>query len=101
MIMRSVFAVLKRTPEHLLGEIVLIDDCSDRGWKKSIEIISVFIKTYLSEQLKKPLEDFIRPYPKIKLVRSPIRVGLIKARMIGCVNAEGPALVCVLIITFL
>lgn len=31
MIMRSVFAVFKRTPEHLLGEIVLVDDCSDRG----------------------------------------------------------------------
>lgn len=31
LIMRSVFAVFKRTPEELLGEIVLVDDCSDRG----------------------------------------------------------------------
>lgn len=31
MIMRSVFAVLNRTPDHLLGEIVLVDDCSTRG----------------------------------------------------------------------
>lgn len=31
LIMRSVFAVFKRTPERLLGEIVLVDDCSDRG----------------------------------------------------------------------
>jgi len=46
----------------------------------------------LSEELLQPLEDFIRKYPKIKLVRSPTRVGLIRARMIGCVNAEGPAL---------
>lgn len=75
MIMRSVFAVFKRTPEHLLGEVVLVDDCS----------------TY--DELKKPLEKFIANYPKIKLVRSPLRVGLIKARMIGSVNAEGPALV--------
>lgn len=45
------------------------------------------------DQLKLPLEKFIKAYPKIKLVRSPTRVGLIKARMIGSVNAEGPALV--------
>lgn len=31
MIMRSVFAVFKRTPPDLLGEIVLVDDRSDRG----------------------------------------------------------------------
>lgn len=31
MIMRSVFAVFKRTPAELLGEIILVDDCSDRG----------------------------------------------------------------------
>lgn len=31
MIMRSVFAVFHRTPKNLLGEIVLVDDCSDRG----------------------------------------------------------------------
>lgn len=43
--------------------------------------------------MKKPLEQFIKEYPKIKLVRSPTRVGLIQARMIGSVNAEGPALV--------
>ncbi|CRL08211.1 CLUMA_CG020989, isoform A [Clunio marinus] len=74
-IMRSVFAVFKRTPKNLLGEILLVDDCSTRDY------------------LKKPLEDYIGKYPKIKLVRSPTRVGLIKARMIGCVNAQGPALV--------
>lgn len=31
MMMRSVFAVLKRTPPELLGEIVLVDDCSTRS----------------------------------------------------------------------
>ena len=31
MIMRSVFAIFKRTQPELLGEIVLVDDCSDRG----------------------------------------------------------------------
>lgn len=45
------------------------------------------------DNLKKPFEDYISQYPKVKLVRSPVRVGLIKARMIGAVNAKGPALV--------
>lgn len=31
MIMRSVFALFKRTPPELLGEVVLVDDFSDRG----------------------------------------------------------------------
>lgn len=75
MIMRSVFAILHRTPPHLLGEIILIDDCS----------------TY--DELKKPLNNFILPYKKVHLFRSPIRLGLIKARIFGCVNAKGPALV--------
>lgn len=34
MILRSVFAVLKRTPAELLKEILLVDDCSDKGLLK-------------------------------------------------------------------
>lgn len=75
LIMRSVFAVFKRTPPHLLGEILLVDDSSTHN------------------ELKQYLEDFIRPYKKIRLFRSPIRLGLIKARIFGCVNAKGPVLV--------
>lgn len=32
MILRSVFAVLMRTPAELLKEILLVDDCSDKGF---------------------------------------------------------------------
>ena len=56
------------------------------------EIIVDFLKYFLAN-LKKPIEDAIANYSKVKLVRTPVRVGLIKARMFGCVNAKGPALV--------
>lgn len=45
------------------------------------------------DNLKLPLEEAIANYSKVKLVRTPVRVGLIRARMFGCVNAKGPALV--------
>lgn len=39
LIMRSIFAVFKRTPPELLGEIVLVDDRSTRS--ELIEVISL------------------------------------------------------------
>jgi polypeptide N-acetylgalactosaminyltransferase len=44
MILRSVFSVFKRTTENVLGEIVLVDDCSTHT------------------NLKQELEEFIEPY---------------------------------------
>lgn len=31
--------------------------------------------------------------PRVKIIRSPTRIGLIKARMMGAVNSQGPALI--------
>lgn len=45
------------------------------------------------ENLKTTIEDEIKNLPKVRLVRSPIRIGLMKARMMGAVNTHGPALV--------
>ena len=44
------------------------------------------------EHLKDQLEQYISHYPKIKLVRSPERVGLIRARLLGASNAVGEVL---------
>ena len=72
--MRTVHSVLERTPEHLLKEIVLVDDFSDK------------------EHTKQPLDDYMSQFPKVKIVRMPKREGLIRARLKGAVAASGKVL---------
>ena len=43
--------------------------------------------------LKQPLKEQVDLLPKVSLIRSPTRIGLIKARMMGAVNSQGPALI--------
>lgn len=64
-LLRTVHSVLDRSPEHLLRQIVLVDDFSTL------------------EHLKQPLEDFVFSLEKVKLVRTSAREGLIRARLIG------------------
>lgn len=47
----------------------------------------------LPDNLKQPLKDHVSIFPKVKIIHSPTRIGLIKARMMGAVNAKGPALI--------
>lgn len=70
-LLRSVTSVLKRTPEHLLSDIVLVDDCSDDP---------------AVGNLLKGL------HPKIKVLRNIERQGLVRSRMYGALNADGPVL---------
>ena len=39
------------------------------------------------------LEDHVKKYPQIRIVRSPVRQGIILNRMLGVVNAKGPVIV--------
>ncbi|XP_050080380.1 putative polypeptide N-acetylgalactosaminyltransferase 9 [Anopheles maculipalpis] len=64
-LVRTVHSILDRSPAHLVREIVLVDDFS-----------------YLPH-LKTQLEDYFATYPKIRIVRAPKRLGLIRARMLG------------------
>lgn len=50
-------------------------------------------KPQFSEHLQQPLQDYISQYPKVKLLRSPRRNGVMISRMWGAANAKGPALV--------
>eukprot|EP00730_Choanoeca_flexa_P005569 TRINITY_DN11979_c1_g1_i1.p1 TRINITY_DN11979_c1_g1~~TRINITY_DN11979_c1_g1_i1.p1 ORF type:complete len:686 (+),score=139.57 TRINITY_DN11979_c1_g1_i1:96-2153(+) len=69
---RTVWSVLDRTPDELLHEIILLDDASDASW------------------LQQPLEEELLHLPKkVKLVRSPQRLGLIRARLLGADHATG------------
>lgn len=52
MIMRSVFAIFKRTPPELLGEIVLVDDCSDRGDKEIYFIVTFLSISFTSRSIE-------------------------------------------------
>ena len=53
------------------GEIILIDDYSSYDY------------------LKQPLEDYLNEIPKVRLLRTSVREGLIRARMIGARQATG------------
>nr|KAG5700655.1 hypothetical protein BaRGS_015485 [Batillaria attramentaria] len=64
-LLRSVHSLLDRTPPHLLTEIILVDDKSTMG------------------HLGKPLEKYFKDYAKVRIVRSPERGGLTRARLIG------------------
>lgn len=45
------------------------------------------------ESLLRPLRQIIPKLPKVKILRSPSRLGLMKTRMLGAANAKGPVLV--------
>ncbi|XP_059176476.1 polypeptide N-acetylgalactosaminyltransferase 1-like [Physella acuta] len=61
-LLRSIHSVLDRTPPHLLEEIILLDDFSNM------------------DHLKEPLEAYVQPLEKVRLIRAKERLGLIRAR---------------------
>ncbi|XP_021354684.1 polypeptide N-acetylgalactosaminyltransferase 5-like [Mizuhopecten yessoensis] len=74
-LLRSVHSILDRSPEHLIKEIILSDDFSDR------------------EHLHGPLEEYMKDLPKVKIVRNKKREGLIRTRLLGYSVATGSVLI--------
>jgi polypeptide N-acetylgalactosaminyltransferase len=64
-LLRSIHSVLNKSPPHLLKEIILIDDGSDKPWTQQ------------------PLEDYINLLPKVILKRMGFRQGLMGTREEG------------------
>ncbi|XP_020281580.1 putative polypeptide N-acetylgalactosaminyltransferase 9 isoform X2 [Pseudomyrmex gracilis] len=73
-LLRTVHSVLDRSPEHLIEEIILVDDFSDMP------------------HLKRQLEDYMMNYPKVRIIRANKREGLIRARLLGAAAAKAPVL---------
>lgn len=72
-LIRTIRSVLDRSPAHLVHEIILVDDFSD--------------KEFLGKQLDEYAAQF---NGKIKVVRAKKREGLIRARLLGFEVASGP-----------
>ena len=47
---------------------------------------------YVTDHLKKPLDDYVAKLPKVSLLRSEERIGLIRARLMGYEEARGDVL---------
>uniref|UniRef100_H3CQA9 Polypeptide N-acetylgalactosaminyltransferase n=1 Tax=Tetraodon nigroviridis TaxID=99883 RepID=H3CQA9_TETNG len=76
-LLRTVHSVLNRSPPQLIAEIILVDDFSDK------------------EHLKVPLEEYMKRMPKVRILRTKKREGLIRTRLLGASAAKGE------VITFL
>ncbi|XP_012343156.1 putative polypeptide N-acetylgalactosaminyltransferase 9 isoform X1 [Apis florea] len=73
-LLRTVHSVLDRSPDHLIQEIILVDDFSDMP------------------HLQRQLEDYMMNYPKVQIIRAQKREGLIRARLLGAAAAKAPVL---------
>ncbi|XP_035209960.1 polypeptide N-acetylgalactosaminyltransferase 1-like isoform X2 [Stegodyphus dumicola] len=77
-LLRTIHSVVNRSPPHLLHEIILVDDYSDK------DEIKIHLKQYIQQHFK---QDFI------KLIHLNKRQGLIRARLAGAKIATGDVLI--------
>uniref|UniRef100_A0A4W3GWE5 Polypeptide N-acetylgalactosaminyltransferase n=1 Tax=Callorhinchus milii TaxID=7868 RepID=A0A4W3GWE5_CALMI len=73
-LLRTVHSVINRSPDELIAEIILVDDFSDR------------------EHLKERLEEHMARFPKVRIMRTRKREGLIRTRLLGASVAKGEVL---------
>ncbi|KAI6237627.1 Polypeptide N-acetylgalactosaminyltransferase [Aphelenchoides besseyi] len=75
-LLRTVHSVLLRSPNHLIKEVILVDDFSSK------------------EHLKSRLDEYVEKFGgKIKLIRNAEREGLIRTRTIGAKAATGDVVI--------
>ncbi|XP_036404722.1 polypeptide N-acetylgalactosaminyltransferase 10-like isoform X3 [Megalops cyprinoides] len=73
-LLRTVHSVLNRSPPELVAEVLLVDDFSDK------------------EHLKTSLEQYVARFPKVRILRTRKREGLIRTRLMGALAATGEVL---------
>ena len=54
--------------------------------------MQLFNYGFFTDHLKDQLEQYMQRFPKVRIVRASVRVGLIKARMMGARAATGKIL---------
>ena len=89
-LLRTVHSILDRSPSHLLGK----QSFRPRDWNYFLfldEIILVDDASTMSH-LKEELETYMASYPKVKVIRAPERVGLIRARLLGAQYVKAPVI---------
>lgn len=77
-LIRSINSVIMRTPQHVLKEIILVDDFSDLN--------------DLKDELESKIEE-LQDHEKIKVIRNGKREGLIRSRVYGARSAIGDTLI--------
>lgn len=73
-LIRTIYSILHTSPAGLLREIILVDDYSDKPY------------------LKEPLEKYLKDVPRVRLIRTVKREGLVRARLLGASHATGDVL---------
>lgn len=77
-LLRTLHSIMQRTPEKLISEVVIIDDCSDE------------ILTYM----KTELQEYVKQWgSKVRVIRNEKREGLIRSRNQAARSAKGEVLV--------
>eukprot|EP00095_Tigriopus_kingsejongensis_P002876 maker-scaffold52_size450388-snap-gene-2.16 protein:Tk02876 transcript:maker-scaffold52_size450388-snap-gene-2.16-mRNA-1 annotation:"polypeptide n-acetylgalactosaminyltransferase 9-like isoform x2" len=69
-LVRTVHSIINRSPDHLLEEILLIDDASTM------------------DHLGQRLDSYMRKFDKVRIIRKPQRQGLIRCRMLGATESK-------------
>lgn len=73
-LLRTVFSVMHTSPAQFLKEVILVDDAST------------------DDYLKEELDNYVKPFQIVKVVRQLERKGLITARLLGASVAVGEVL---------
>lgn len=98
-LLRTVHSVIGRSPRHLLHEIILVDDFSDRGMSRRFVILSSTSSDFLlpffpyTDFLRAPLDEYVKQLEvPTKVLRAGKRIGLVNARLMGAGKASGKVL---------
>ena len=75
LLVRALHSILLRSPQHVLEEIILINDASE----------------YANNQAN--LINYVTNMPKVKVLHTKRREGLIRARILGAMAAKGEVIV--------